>query len=218
VLSKLTPMEERKSGFYDFMVEEHSKKINARYLGRVQVSPFYLWTKKEPKTLADLHGLKMRSGVLYDRFMRALGMVAVTINAPEVYTALNSGVVDGFGWPVTGPLKRGWLETVKYVIDLPFFRPSNVVALMNLDKWNALPQAAREQLIALTADFEPAMVKHFDQEDTHEWKEIGTKVSKVKFSPEENEKYVNTAYEVEWNALQARAPELIQKLRSISGN
>jgi hypothetical protein len=29
---------------------------------------------------------------------------------------------------------------------------------------------------------------------------------------------VNTAYEVEWNALQARAPELIQKLRSISGN
>jgi hypothetical protein len=89
---------------------------------------------------------------------------------------------------------------------------------MNLDKWNALPQAAREQLIALTADFEPAMVKHFDQEDTHEWKEIGTKVSKVKFFPEENEKYVNTAYEVEWNALQARAPELIQKLRSISGN
>ncbi len=130
VLSKLTPMEERKSGFYDFMVEEHSKKINARYLGRVQVSPFYLWTKKEPKTLADLHGLKMRSGVLYDRFMHALGMIAVTINAPEVYTALNSGVVDGFGWPVTGPLKRGWLETVKYVIDLPFFQPSNVVALM----------------------------------------------------------------------------------------
>src|ERR1700731_943105 len=206
VLSKLTPMEERKSGFYDFMVEEHSKKINARYLGRVQVSPFYLWTKKEPKTLADLHGLKMRSGVLYDRFMRALGMVAVTINAPEVYTALNSGVVDGFGWPVTGPLKRGWLETVKYVIDLPFFRPGNVVALMNPDKWNALPEAVHNQLITLSAEFEPKMVKHFDEDDEREWKEIGTKVSKVKFSPEENEKYVNTAYEVEWNALQARAP------------
>jgi len=218
VLSRLTPMEERKSGFYDFMVEEHGKKINARYLGRVQVSPFYLWTKKEPKTLADLRGLKMRSGVLYDRFMRELGMVAVTINAPEVYTALNSGVVDGFGWPVTGPLKRGWLETVKYVIDLPFFWPSNVIALMNLDKWNALPQAVREQLIALTADFEPGMVKHFDEEDAHEWKEIGNKVTKVKFSPEENEKYLSTAYEVEWNALQARAPELIAKLRSISGN
>src|SRR5438309_1860596 len=84
--------------------------------------------------------------VVYDKFMRELGMVPVTINAPEVYTALNSGVVDGFGWPVTGPRKRGWLESVKYVIDLPFFAPSNVVALMNLDKFNALPEAVRNQL------------------------------------------------------------------------
>src|SRR5215813_9028854 len=175
VLSKLSPSEERKSGFYDYMVEEHAKRLNSRYLGRLQVSPFYLWTKKEPKSLADLSGLKMRSGVLYDRLMREFGMVPVTINAPEVYTALQSGIVDGFGWPVTGPLKRGWLETVKYVIDLPFYGASNVVALMNLDKWNALPQAVREQLIALTADFEPKMVKHFDVEDEHEWKEIGNK-------------------------------------------
>jgi TRAP-type C4-dicarboxylate transport system substrate-binding protein len=218
VLSKLSPSEERKSGFYDFMVEENARKINARYIGRVQVSPFYLWTKKEPKSLADLRGLKMRSGVLYDKFMRELGMVPVTINAPEVYTALNSGVVDGFGWPVTGPLKRGWLESVKYVIDLPFFWPSNVVALMNLGKFNALPEAVRSQLIALTAEFEPKMVKHFDDEDAREWKEIGSKVTKVKFSPQENEKYLQTAYEVEWASLQARAPDLIQKLRSISGN
>ena len=122
VLSKLSPSEERKSGFYDFMAEEHAKKLNTQYLGRVQISPFYLWTKKEPKTLADLKGLKMRSGVLYDRLMREFGMVPVTINAPEVYTALGSGIVDGFGWPVTGPLKRGWLDTTKYVIDLPFYR------------------------------------------------------------------------------------------------
>jgi len=218
VLSKLTPSEERKSGFYDFMVEEHAKKINARYIGRVQVSPFYLWTKKEPKSLDDLRGLKMRSGVLYDKFMQELGMAAVTINAPEVYTALNAGVVDGFGWPVTGPLKRGWLETVKYVIDLPFFGPSNVVALMNLDKWNALPEAARDTLINLTADLEPRMVRHFDDENEREWKEIGDKVKKVKFSPAENAKYLDTAYQVEWKALQARAPELLEKLRKISGN
>src|SRR5262249_50544370 len=218
VLSKLSPTEERKSGFYDFMVEEHANKINARYLGRLQVSPFYLWTKKEPKTLADLRGLKMRSGVLYDKFMHELGMTAITINAPEVYTALNSGVVDGFGWPVTGPLKRGWLESVKYVIDLPFFWPSNVVALMNFDKWKALPEATRDQLIALTADFEPRMVKHFDTENEREWKEIGSRITKVKFSPQENGKYLQTAYEVEWNALKARAPDLIEKLRRISGN
>src|SRR5436190_6806110 len=218
VLSKLTPSEERKSGFYDFMVEEHAKKINARYIGRVQVSPFYLWTKKEPKSLADLRGLKMRSGVLYDRLMREFGMVPVTINAPEVYTALQSGIVDGFGWPVTGPLKRGWLDTTKYVIDLPFYPASNVVALMNLDKWKALPKETQDALTKLTADFEPTMVKHFNDEQDNEWKAIGSKVTKVKFSDAENKLYLDTAYNVEWKALQDRAPDVVAKLRAVTGN
>ena len=218
VLSKLTPSEERKSGFYDFMVEEHARKINARYLGRIQISPFYLWTKKEPKALADLRGLKMRSGVLYDRLMREFGMVPVTINAPEVYTALQSGIVDGFGWPVTGPLKRGWLDSVKNVIDIPFFGASNVVILMNLDKWNGLPKATQDALSQLTAEFEPRMVKHFNDENESEWKAIGDKVKKVKFSDAESKTYLDTAYSVEWKALQERAPDAVAKLRSLTGN
>ncbi len=217
-LSKLSPTQERSSGFYDFMVEEHAKHINARYLGRAQVSPFYLWTKTEPKSLADLSGLKMRTGVLYDRMMRAFGMVPVSINAPEVYTALQSGVVDGFGWPVTGPLKRGWLENIKSVIDLPFFGASNVVILMNLDKWNALPESTRKALTDLTVAFEPKMVQHFAEEDAHEWQAIGTRVKKVTFSPEENKKYLDTAYDVEWAALQASVPDLIERLRHMTGN
>ncbi|AMN43288.1 TRAP transporter substrate-binding protein DctP [Rhodoplanes sp. Z2-YC6860] len=218
VLSKISPSEERKSGFYDFMVEEHAKRMNTRYLGRVQVSPFYLWTKKEPKSLADLSGLKMRSGVLYDRLMREFGMVPVTINAPEVYTALQSGIVDGFGWPVTGPLKRGWLESTKYVVDLPFYPASNVVALLNLDKWKAMPKETQDALTALTAEFETRMVKHFDDENEAEWKAIGNKVTKVKFSDDENKRYLQAAYDVEWKALQDRAPDAVAKLRSMTGN
>ena len=218
VLSKISTSEERKSGFTDFMVEEHAKRLNTRYLGRVQISPFYLWTKKEPKSLADLNGLKMRSGVLYDRLMREFGMVPVTINAPEVYTALQSGIVDGFGWPVTGPLKRGWLESTKYAVDLPFYPASNVVVLMNLDKWNALPKDTQDTLTALTAEFEVKMVKHFNDENESEWKAIGSKVTKVKFSDAENSRYLQAAYDVEWKALQDRAPDAVAKLRATTGN
>ena len=110
-----------------------------RYIGRVQYGDFYLWVKKKPKTLADLKGLKMRTGSLYDKFMRKLGMVPVNINAPETYTALEQGTVDGLGWPVFGVKKLGWARQVKYVIDLPFYGASNVIALMNLKKWKALP-------------------------------------------------------------------------------
>src|SRR5262249_56122955 len=82
VLSKLSPSEERKSGFYDYMVEEHAKRINARYLGRIQISPFYLWTKKEPKSLADLNGLTMHSRVLYDRLILSFALLPVPLNSP----------------------------------------------------------------------------------------------------------------------------------------
>jgi TRAP-type C4-dicarboxylate transport system substrate-binding protein len=218
VLSKISPSEERNSGFYNFMLDEHANHLNARYIGRMQVSPFYLWTKKDPKSLADLSGLKMRSGVLYDRLMREFGMVPVTINAPEVYTALGSGIVDGFGWPVTGPLKRGWLDTVKYVIDLPFYPASNVVALMNLDKWKALPKETQDELNQLTVEFEPKMAKHFEDENEAEWKAIGSKVNKVKFSDPDNKRYLDVAYSVEWKALQERAADAVPKLRAMTGN
>jgi TRAP-type C4-dicarboxylate transport system substrate-binding protein len=145
-------------------------------------------------------------------------MVPVTINAPEVYTALGSGIVDGFGWPVTGPLKRGWLDTVKYVIDLPFYPASNVVALMNLDKWKALPKETQNALDQLTVEFEPKMVKHFDDENENEWKAIGSKVTKVKFSDAENKRYLDAAYNVEWKALNDRAADAVAKLRAMTGN
>ena len=218
VLSRLSPGEERKSGLYDFMVEQHARLVGVRYLGRVQASPFYLWVKKEPKTLADLKGLKMRSGVLYDRLMAEFGMIPVTINAPEVFTAIDSGVVDGFGWPVTGPLKRGWLTKVPFVIDLPFFPASNVVALMNLKKWQALPKATQDKLLELTVVFETRMIAHYEKENTDEWKAIGAAAKKVKFSDEENKRYLDTAYDVEWKQLAARAPDLVAQLRKMSGN
>ena len=70
----------------------------------------------------------------------------------------------------------------------------------------------------LTADFEPAMVKHFNDEQDSEWKAIGSKVTKIKFADAENKLYLDTAYNVEWKALQDRAADLVAKLRGMTGN
>jgi TRAP-type C4-dicarboxylate transport system substrate-binding protein len=89
---------------------------------------------------------------------------------------------------------------------------------MNLDKWKALPQATQDALVKLTAEFEPRMVKHFEAESEAEWKAIGSKVKRVKFSAAENKTYLDAAYEVEWKTLQERVPELVTKLRTLTGN
>src|SRR4029078_8604534 len=102
------------------------------------------------------------------------------------------------GGPGPGRPKRGCANTTKYVIDLPFYPASNVVALMNLDKWKALPKETQDALTQLTIEFEPKTVTHFEQEKECEWKAIGSKVTKVKFSDAENKRYLDTAYDVEW--------------------
>ena len=218
VLSKISPAEERKSGYYDLMMKSF-ERMNGRYLGRLQIGGFYLWTKKKPEKLEDLKGLKMRTAALYDKMMRELGMIPVTINQPDVYTALEQGVVDGLGWPSFGVRSAGWTRHVKYVIDLPFYGSSNVVALMNLDRWKKLAPDVQKSILDITADFEPKMVSYFQDLEQKEWKDLEKSVTRVKFSNAENKKYIDTAYEVEWAAIASKvSPETLAQLRKTTGN
>ena len=219
ILSKYTPTEERKpGGFYDFMVKRH-EKINSRYIGRMLWTPFYLWPKEDVKTLDDLKGIKMRTSALYDRFMKALGIVPVTISAGDTYTALERGTVGGFGWPNMGPRQRGWLEVVKNVIDLPFYGSNNITAVMNLDKWNKLPKDVQDQIVSVTTKFEESMYNHFVSATDKEWAELDKAgVNRIKFSEAENKKYIDLAYQVEWDNLAKKVPDLIVELKKVTGN
>lgn len=215
-LSRLTPWEERRpGGFYDFMVERH-KRINVMYVGRWFHGPFYLWLKNPVETPKDLKGRKLRTTALYDRFMKAVGAVPVTISMPETYTALERGTVEGSGWPLVGPRQYGWTEVCKYVIDHPFYN-QNTTILMNLDTWNSLPQFLQEKIKNLTAWFEPYMVGYFDKEIEMEWKELEKAgVKSIRFSPSDAKSYLDTAYEVEWKALEEKVPDLVPLLRKLT--
>ena len=217
-LSRLSPSQERKSGFYDAMVRAHGE-IDVRYIGRVRYSPFFLWIGKKVGTLAGLEGLRMRSEPLYDRFVRRLGMVPVMLSARRTHGALDRGVVDGFGWTTVGPRQRGWLKKVKYVIDLPFYRAGNMVILMNLDRWKTLPAGVRRKVIAITAEFEPRMVAHYKTVNAAEVGALGKfGVDRIKFSTAENKAYLDAAYAVEWDAIARRVPATVATLRKLAGD
>ncbi len=217
-LSKCTLPEERKTGAYDLLAAELAK-LNIKLIGRVQWAPFYLWTNNDPKKLADLKGLKMRTGSLYDKMMTKLGMVPVTMNSPAVYTALERGVVDGFGWPNIGPRQRGWIKKAKYVIDLPFFHNSNMGALMNLDRWNKLPADVRKTIMDVTIAYEPEMVAFYKKQAYDEWKKLDPLVTKVKFSAAENQQYIDAAYETEWTTLAKRVgADKVAELKKVTCN
>ena len=218
-LSKLSMEEERKpGGFYDFMVDRH-KKLGMMYIGTWLYDPFYLRINKPAKNLEDLKGIKMRTSALYDRFMKKLGMVPVTVKFGETYTALERGLVQGFGWATLGPRDLGWLKHCKYIIDIPFYTRQNTLILINLDVWNGLGKDVQKKITDITVAFEPEMREYFKEQIAKEWKkydEIG--IERITFSDAENKKYYDVAYEAEWEDLNKKVPDLVPTLKKLTGN
>src|SRR5438270_9816155 len=94
--------EQRRNGTWDFINQLHNQKLNAYYLARqFHNVPFHIYLNKKPDRL-DFAGLKVRVTPVYKDIVEALGGTAITTAPGEVYTALERGVVDGYGWPVTG--------------------------------------------------------------------------------------------------------------------
>ena len=97
--------------------------------GMVDNNPFHLYLNK-PIDKPDLTGLKLRITPVYRDFFQALGATVVQTAPGEVYTALERGVVDGYGWPITGIFDLGWHEKTKYRVD-PGFYTAEVSILIN---------------------------------------------------------------------------------------
>jgi TRAP-type C4-dicarboxylate transport system substrate-binding protein len=143
----------------------------------------------------------------------------VTIPEADTYSALEGGTVKGFGWPAAGPRERGWTKVVNHVIDLPFFGSNNIVILMNLDKWKALPPEVQKEIERVTTAFEPKMVEYFRDAEAAEWAELEKiGVERIKFSEAENKRFVDMAYQVEWDNLATKVPEHVTDLRRLTGN
>ena len=215
-LSRLTPWEERENGFFDAMVEAH-RKIDMVYLGRwLNTSP-RIWLKEPIEKMDDLKGKKIRATGNYTRFFDSLGINSVIIDPSEVYTSLQTGVVEGFVYGgLQGPRQNGWTDSTKYVLDHPFWN-QNVTIVMNPAKWDSISPENQKAILDATAEYERYMVEYYNAESEKERAElekIGVKF--IRFSDEEAEKFVNQAYDVEWEYLKTHIPDQVEKLRALT--
>jgi len=211
------PTVERQTGFYDLLNEIHQKE-GLYYLGRGQWSSFYLWPNKKVATPEDMAGMKFRSGLIYDAFLKSLDAVPVTVTFPEIYTSLERKLVDGFSWPMEGVSQYGWLEVTKYCIDHPFYT-GDFVFLVNHKRFNKLPKDLQQVLIDVVKELEPLMVKEYDKMVQAERKKIADAgVTFIKFAPKDAKKYVELAWQAGYDeAKKICRPQYFQKLMKMAG-
>ncbi|WP_026701955.1 TRAP transporter substrate-binding protein DctP [Salibacterium aidingense] len=216
-LSQLKPWEERNSGFYDFMDEQHNE-IGVKYIGRWLTGSPRLWLNEPVETVDDLNNRVIRSTPNYTRFFDELGISSSMIDPSEVYTALQTGQVEGFVYGgLTGPRKDGWTDSAKYVLDEPFWT-QNCTILMNNDSWDNISSEDQEAIMEATAEYERDMVEYYESQFEEERQTLKENdVEFIEFPEEEEEKFLNTAYDVEWESLQSESStELVEKARELA--
>jgi TRAP-type C4-dicarboxylate transport system substrate-binding protein len=213
-LTQVPATQLRKNGGYELINKIWNEKANMQYLGRIiDFTPFHLYlTKKIDKP--DLTGLKIRITPVYRDFFQALGATVMQTPPGEVYTALERGVVDGYGWPINGIFDFNWHEKTKFRVD-PGFYNAEVSLVMNLDKWKALNQRQRDLLMKHIVALEATndSWKKVNEEDIRKQQQAGIQV--IKFDAATTRQYYDKAYEVGWASAIKASPTYGPQMRKL---
>lgn len=126
-----------------------------------------LWTKKKVTTLEDLKGAKTRT---YDKngalVMEAVGATPLALPFSEVYTSLQTGLIDSVMTSTPTAVDGKFWEVLKYYEPLNITIATDMVNV-NLKAFNKLPKAQQEALVKIGKEMEDAMwakVKTIDKE------------------------------------------------------
>jgi TRAP-type C4-dicarboxylate transport system substrate-binding protein len=213
-LAQVTAAEQRANGAFAYINEVWRTKAKLVYLARMlEHTPFHLYLNKKIDR-PNLTGLKIRVTPVYRDFFTALGATAIQTPPGEVYTALERGVVDGYGWPIGGIFDLNWHAATKFRVD-PGFYNAEVSIIGNLAAYQKLTQAQREFLDrqALALEQQNEHWKQFNEEEIKRQRAAGIQV--IAFDPATARAYVEKAYQTGWEGILKTAPDTGPRLKKL---
>ncbi len=115
------------------------KQKDVEVLFDIVMAPFVFHSpKKVVKTPEDMKGLRVAATGWYITLAKLLGAVPVALPGPERYMALEKGVIDGSWDLYAGMFAMKIIEVTNNYLEADF-GDSSGIAVMNKDKFNALP-------------------------------------------------------------------------------
>jgi TRAP-type C4-dicarboxylate transport system substrate-binding protein len=209
--------EQRQNGTWAFVDQLHQQKINAHYLARqFHNVPFHIYLNKKIDKM-DFTGLKIRVTPVYKDVVEAMGGTTVTTAPGEVYTALERGVVDGYGWPVSGIFDLGWEKVTKFRLE-PAFYSVEVGVLVNNDVWKGLSAAQKKVLSDAALWLEGLDTENVALIKSERDKQTAAGIQAIDLGADASKAFLAKANEVGWASVIKRSPENGAKLRQLAGN
>ena len=176
--------------------------------------PYHIYLNKRIDK-ADLSGLKIRIAPIYREFFTRLGASVMQVAPGEVYTALDRGVVDGYGWPLLGIFDLGWHEKTKYRVD-PGFYNIELGVIFSAKSWNALNAAQKaflEKQGAWLESLNADMSTKAAPAETKRQADAGIEV--IRLPEAEAKKFLQLSLDAGWAGVIATSPQHGPKLRQL---
>lgn len=152
--------------------------------------PYHLYTNKG--FAGSLKGQKIRITPVYREFFQTLEATVVQTSPGELYTALERGVVDGYGWPIAGLLDLGWQDRTKMRVDPGFYGAEHGI-LMNLASWRALTPAQHDFLKKQFEWAEAQNATYKDEVANEKKRQADAGIRVIQLSTSESKAYLATA-------------------------
>ncbi len=143
---------------YSRIYWKHFHKVGeykgVKQLGVFTHGPGQMFTKKPVASIADVQGLKIRTGGgVAEAVAKALGASAFVKPAPESYELLSSGVADGVFFPMESIISFKLDTVLEQATLFPGGMYSSAFGFfMNEDKWNKLPKQDQEAIEKLSGE------------------------------------------------------------------
>ncbi|UWQ62194.1 TRAP transporter substrate-binding protein DctP [Leisingera caerulea] len=212
-LAQNTIQDQRANGCYELIDQVHQDQMNVKYLTRAGDHMNYHLYLTKPLDGPDLTGLTIRTTPVYRAMFEKLGATLVRTAPGEVYTALERGAIDGYGWPSQGVLDLGWHEQTAYRVD-PGFYQVDVNFLVNLDSWNGLSEEQRALLEKGAAWIEEQNAENIARNEAEAKAQAEAGIKTITLEGENGKLWSETAQTEGWGEVMKTDPQLGEELQA----
>lgn len=214
--SEYTWAELRENGGLAYMQRLFAKK-NIHYIVRHHsFGKFHLWLSR-PITGPDLKGLHLRVSPVYTAFFKSLGATTQLSTTAQVYTYMENGTVQGYGWPALGWVPS-WVKVTKYRVE-PGFYDASLHTLANAKRWKKLSASAKKILTEVGMELEAVAETDSRKFQAALKKQNAWTASKgmktITFTGAERRKWLKAAQTAGWKEVLERSPIHGPKLKAL---
>jgi len=126
------------------VVQKEFENLNVKFLFTLGAADHYLWSKKPIETLSDISGLTVRTYGHFTTLFKALGASLVSVTLPEIYNALERGLVNSSTSYLSPAIGNRVYEVTDYLIKTNLGHNNNGPVAINLDTWINLPDDIKQ--------------------------------------------------------------------------